>query len=80
LYDQLKSVTKVIQQLEYPTRQGLYNWISARDGPPKEKGPRTRLNNKPGHRLHPSYEIKINAIYRQFELGENVQSISEEIQ
>jgi len=79
LYDQLKSVTKVIQRLEYPTRQSLYNWISARDGPPKEKAPRKRLNNIPGHRLHPSYEIKMNAIYRCFELGVNVQFVSEEI-
>ena len=79
LYNQLKSVTKVIRRLEYPTTQCLYNLISARDGSTKEKAHRKRFNNSPSHRLHPSYEIKMNAIYRCFELGENVQLVSEEI-
>jgi putative transposase len=79
LYDELGSVTKVIQQLEYPSRQAMHRWISERDSLPKEKPPRKKTNNKFLHRLHPSYEIKLDAIHRCFELGENVQLVAEEI-
>jgi len=37
LYDQCKSVSKVIQHLGYPTRRGLCNWIAERDLPSKTK-------------------------------------------
>ena len=37
LYDQYKSITKVIQCLGYPTRQALYRWGAIRDLPPKIK-------------------------------------------
>lgn len=79
LYDQCKSISKVIQCLGYPTRQGLYAWISIRDSPPKQKPPRKKRNNTPGHLLHPPVELKLETIHRCFELGENVQLVSEEI-
>jgi transposase InsO family protein/transposase-like protein len=79
LYDELGSVAKVICQLEYPSRRTMYNWLSKRDIPPKERPPRKKINNKPLHRLHPSYEIKLDVIHRCFELGENIQLVSEEI-
>lgn len=79
LYDQSKSVTKVIQCLGYPTRQALYSWIAARDAPPKPKAPRKKWNNTPDHPMHPSVELKMDVIDRCFRLGENVQLVSEEI-
>lgn len=79
LYDQHKSVTKVIQFLGYPTRQALYTWIDIRRSPPKVKAPRRKWNNCPDHPRHPTVELKLATIHRCFELGENVQLVSEEI-
>ena len=79
LYDQSNSVSKVIQQLGYPTRQRLYDWIAERDSPPKRKAPRRKYNNTPNHPRHPSLELKLETIRRCFKLGENVQLVSEEI-
>lgn len=64
LYDQSKSVTKVIQCLSYPTRQALYAWIAARDAVPKPKVPRKKWNNTPNHPLHPSADFKMQVIRR----------------
>lgn len=79
LYDQFKSVSKVIQQLGYPTRKRLYDWIAERDSPPNKKAPRRKYNNTPDHPRHPSLELKLETIRRCFELGENVKLVSEEI-
>lgn len=79
LYDQSKSVSKVIQQLGYPTRKRLYDWIAERNSPPHSKAPRRKFNNTPDHPRHPSLELKLETIRRCFELGENVQLVSEEI-
>lgn len=79
LYDQHKSVTKVIQCLGYPTRQTLYTWIVVRDSPLKIKAVRKKWNNKPVHPIHPPLELKLATIHRCFELGKNVQWVSEEI-
>lgn len=68
LYDQNKSVSKVIQQLEYPTRQGLYRWIAERDSPPNRKASRRKYNNSPEHPRHPPVELKLKTIHRCFEL------------
>ena len=73
LYYQLKSVTKVIQCLGYPTRQALYTWIVVRDSPPKIKASKKKWNNKPVHPRHPPLELKLATVHRCFELGENVQ-------
>jgi transposase InsO family protein/transposase-like protein len=79
LYDQCKSVSEVIQQLGYPTRRCLYDWIDKRDYPTESKAPRRKYNNTPDHPRHPSLELKLETIHRCFELGENVQLVSEEI-
>jgi len=73
LYDQCKSVSKVIQQLGYPTRKRLYDWITERNSPPSNKAPRRKFNNTPNHPRHPSLKLKIDTIHRCFELGENIQ-------
>lgn len=79
LYDQCKSISKVIQKLGYPTRQSLYDWIFERDSPPGYKSTRRKYNNTPDHPRHPSLKLKLETIHRCFELGENVQLVSEEI-
>jgi len=79
LYDQCKSVSKVIQQLGYPTRKRLYDWIAERDSPLCCKVPRQKFNNTPEYPIHPSLQLKLETIHRCFELGENVQLVSEEI-
>ncbi len=79
LYDQCKSVSKVVQKLGYPTRTRLYDWIAERNAPPKSKIPRKRFNNTPDHPRHPPLQLKLETIHRCFELGESVQLVSEEI-
>lgn len=79
LYDQCKSVSKVVQKLGYPTRQRLYDWIAERNSPPKSKIARKRFNNTPDHPRHPPLQLKLETIHRCFELGESVQLVSEEI-
>lgn len=78
LYDELYSVSKVVQTLEYPSRKTMYCWIYERDKPiqPKLK---TRGDNTPEHPRNPSLEVKINALHRCFELGEDIQYVSEDI-
>lgn len=78
LYDQFKSITKVILLLGYPSRQSLYLWISQRYDPPKRKSA-FRGKNTPEHPRHPPVEVKLAALHRCFELGEDVQCVSEEI-
>ena len=80
LYEEVGSVTKVIQKLGYPTREGFYKWLREMKKPSKkEKAPRRRINNSPYHPLHPSPELKMETISRCFERGENVKLVSEEI-
>jgi len=79
LYQQCKSVRAVMQQMEYPSRQALYKWIGESNQAPKEKAPRKQINNPLTHPQHPSVELKLSVIHRCFELGENVQLVSEEI-
>ena len=79
LYDQCKSVTKVVQQLLYSTRKRLYDWIAERNHPPKSKPPRQRFINTPEHPRHPPLSLKLDTIHRCFELGESKQLVSGEI-
>ena len=80
LYEEVKSVTKVIQKLGYPTREGFYKWLRDSKNPPnKVKASRKRINNSPEHPLHPPPELKLETISRCFERGENVKLVSEEI-
>ena len=36
LYEQCKSIRKVIQSLEYPNRQTLYRWVDTKNDSPKK--------------------------------------------
>lgn len=78
LYDETKSVTTVIIRLGYPTRQCLYRWLREREAPIKPLKVRKKFINTVEHPLHPSVETKLNILHRCFELGENVQLVSEE--
>ncbi len=79
LYDECGSVTKTMVQLGYPARrQTLYNWINRRKKLPA--GHSTfRGVNTPEHPRHPPLELKLNVLHRCFELGEDVQLVSDEI-
>ncbi len=79
LYDKCGSVTKTITQLGYPAgRQTLYNWITRRKHLPEERSTFHGVNT-PEHPRNPPLELKLNALRRRFELGENVQLVSDEI-
>lgn len=58
LYEQIHSVTKIIQKLDYPTIESFYKWLREFKIPSeKEKAPRRRINNSSAHPLHPSPEL-----------------------
>ena len=79
LYDKCGSVTKVITQLGYPVRrQTLYNWIARRKHLPSGHSTFRGINTAE-HPRHPALGVKLDAIRRCFELGENVQFVSDEI-
>lgn len=79
VYEETKSVMKTIQRLGYPSRrQTLYNWINRKRLLPEEKSTFRGLNTAE-HPRHPSLNLKLEALHRCFELGEDVQSVSQEI-
>ena len=70
---------KTITQLGYPARrQTLYNWITRRKHLQPEHATFHGVNT-PEHPRHPPLELKLKALHRCFELGEDVQSVSDEI-
>ena len=75
LYDETGSIAKVIHKLGYPSRQNMYTWIKNRDIEKKRK--KYDATDSPGHRRHPSLEIKLEILHRCFEEGEDIKSISE---
>ena len=79
VYEQTKSVTQTITILGYPARrQTLYNWINQKRRLPEEWSTFRGYNTKE-HPRHPSLNLKLEALHRCFELGEDVQSVSNEI-
>ena len=72
------SVTKAVRKMGYPTRRTMYCWIHNEN---KAKPPRKSLKlvNTELHPRNPSAALKMEAIHRCFELGESVQSVSEDI-
>lgn len=79
LYHQSGSVTEVIRILGYPTRRQLYNWIYEEKQSPKPRKPLPIIGNSPNHPRNPPLEVKLNAIHRCFELGENIKYVSNDI-
>ena len=79
VYDKTKSIAATMWILGYPTcRQTLYNWISRKRLLPEEWSS-FRGYNTPEHPRHPPEELKLEALRRCFEQGEDVQSVSKEI-
>lgn len=79
VYEETQSITKTIRLLGYPARrQTLYNWINRKRLLPENRST-FRGYNTPEHPRHPPLEMKLNAIRRCFERGEDVQSVSKEI-
>jgi len=77
-YQETGSIQKTIRALGYPGRQTLYRWIQEREQPQREKSA-NRGRNTPEHPRHPTVEIKLEALHRCFELGEDVKSVADEI-
>jgi transposase InsO family protein/transposase-like protein len=78
VYHQCESVTKTIQVLGYPTRRTLYTWIK-NEGTIKPLRKTLTNVNTVEHPRNPSFEVKMDAIHRCFELGESIKSVSEAI-
>ena len=79
IYHQTESVTETIRILGYPTRRNLYTWIAEENTPPKTRKEYPVINNPPDHPRNPPLEVKLDAIHRCYELGENVKYVSEDI-
>ena len=79
LYKQSKSVSETVRILGDPTRKQLYNWVYEEKHPPKKRKKLTAVGNPPYHPRNPSLDVKLNAIYRCFELGENIKYVSDDI-
>ena len=79
IYHQTESVTETIRILGYPTRRNLYTWIAEENTPPKPRKKYPVIDNPPDHPRNPPLEVKLNAIHRCYELGENIKYVSEDI-
>ena len=79
IYHQTESVTETIRILGYPTRRNLYTWITEENTPPKTRKKYPVINNPPDHPRNPPLEVKLDAIHRCYELGENIKYVSEYI-
>lgn len=77
-YEETNSVTATVQALGYPGRETLYRWLNPMDSLRKQKSTFRGLNT-PDHPRHPPVNLKLEAIHRCFELGEDVKSIADEI-
>lgn len=76
---QTESVTETIRILGYPTRRNLYTWIAEENTPPKTRKEYPVIDNPPDHPRNPPLEVKLDAIHRCYELGENIKYVSEDI-
>ena len=79
IYHQTESVTETIRILGYPTRRNLYTWIAEENTPPKIRKEYPVIDNPPDHPRNPPLEVKLDAIHRCYELGENIKYVSEDI-
>lgn len=79
LYKQTGSVGETVRMLGYPTKKNLYNWIYEEKNPPSKKKKDPCIENSPEHPRNPPLEVKLDAIHRCYELGENIKYVSEDI-
>lgn len=79
LYKETKSVSETVRILGYPTRKNLYNWIYEEHNPPAIRKAYPVVDNVPNHPRNPSLQVKLDALHRCYELGENVKYVSQDI-
>lgn len=79
LYHQTESVTETVRILGYPTREYLYKWIKSENQLPKSRKVYPIVDNPPEHPRNPPLEVKLDALHRCYELGENIKYVSEDI-
>ena len=79
VFHQTNSVSETIRILGYPTRRQLYTWIAAENMVKRERKPLPRFANPPDHPRNPPLDVKLDAIRRCFEHGENIKYVSEDI-
>jgi len=79
VFHQTESISETIRILGYPTRRQLYNWIATENTPTKVCKQLPRIANPPDHPRNPPLKVKLDAIKRCFEQGENVKYVSEDI-
>ena len=79
LYYQTESVSETVRILGYPTRKNLYNWIYEEKHPTKVREDYPIVDNPPDHPRNPPLQVKLDAIHRCYELGENIKYVSEDI-
>ena len=63
----------------YLTRKNLYNWIYEEKHPTKVREDYPIVDNPPDHPRNPPLQVKLDAIHRCYELGENIKYVSEDI-
>ena len=84
-YDHRKSIAATIRYLGYPSRNTLYEWIKKREKKNCLSHPQCLvrktlcINNTETHPQHPSIKIKLEALKRCFDNGEDVKAVSLEI-
>ena len=84
-YERLRSIATVIRRLGYPSESALYRWYERKKAGLENRNAHTEASttkmdyhcNTPGN---PSEEFQYEEIYRCFELGEDVESVSGEIE
>ncbi len=79
LFERTKSVTETVRILGYPTREYLYKWIAEQGADIKERKQLPHFGNPPDHLRNPPLDVKLDAIKRCFEQGENIKYVSEDI-
>ena len=86
-FERLGSVQAVVTLLGYPSRNTLYRWyedrlagkINYHGSPNKPYNIKQKYLNSSDHPRYPDTNLKLNAIYRCFSLGEGVEYVSKDI-
>jgi transposase-like protein len=77
-FHDLKSATKVVRKLGYPSTKQLYKWIK-KEGQPHQERKHHRIINTPEHPPHAPFNVKLEAIRRCYEMGEPMISVAKDI-
>lgn len=79
LFKETQSVPETVRILAYPTRKNLYNWIYEEKDHPSKRKEYPIVDNSSKHLRNLPLKVKLDAILRCFELGENIKYVSEDI-